>query len=53
MTEEEAAQRLCALLNEIEDLSVPFDVYDGQIAFGRLSVEMAPTVKNEWRVIEA
>lgn len=52
MTEKEAAERLCALLNEIEASPVGFDVYDGEIVFGRLSVDMAPTVENKWRVTE-
>lgn len=53
MTEQEAAERLAALLNEIEASDVAFDVYDGEIVFGRLSVDMAPIVKNEWRVTES
>lgn len=52
MTEREAAEKLAGLLNELEVSNVAFDVIDGEIVFGRVSVQMAHTVENRWLVRE-
>lgn len=53
MTEpKEYADRLAALLNEMTQDRVQFDIYDNevQIEMGDFVVCMAPTVEDVWRV---
>lgn len=52
MTPEKYADRLAALLNEMTQERVQFDLYDNSIQLegGDYVVCMAPTVEDVWRV---